>query len=122
MSGTLNEKSKNNKAILDAYKMPFPTPESRKGTLVFPHQITDAKPWLIKLESKLPLLANKPVEFIFGEKDPWFADSATIAKWRSFYPKGNVQILTDVNHYSQEDSPESFIYALRRILKEVNTK
>lgn len=120
MTSTLNEKSKNNKAITDAYKMPFPSIESRKGTLVFPHQITDAKPFLQKLETKLPLLADKPVEFIFGEKDPWFADAATIAKWRSFYPKGNIQILTDVNHYSQEDSPESFIYALRRMLKEIN--
>ena len=122
MTSVLNEKSKNNKAITDAYKMAFPTPISRKATLVFPHQITDAKPWLEKLEKRLPLLKDKPVEFIFGEKDPWFADAKTIAKWRSFYPKGNVQILTDVNHYSQEDSPESFIFALRRILKNIETK
>ncbi len=119
MSSILNEKSKNNKVITDAYKMPFPTPKSRKGTLVFPHQITDAKLWLDKLETKLPLLADKPVEFIFGEKDPWLSDPATIAKWRSFYPNGNVQILANVNHYTQEDSPESFVFSLRRIIKEI---
>lgn len=115
----LNEKSKNTKAIIDAYKMPFPTPQSRKGTLVFPQAITNVAPWLEKLETKLPLLADKPVEFIFGEKDPWFGTAENIEKWRSFYPKGNIQIITNANHYSQEDSPESFTFALRRMLKEL---
>ena len=122
MKGILNEKSKNNKKITDAYKMAFPTLESRKGTLVFPQAITDATPWLEELETKLPTLSDRPIEFIFGEKDPWFGTSEYIAKWRSFYPNANVQLLPNVNHYSQEDSPESFVFALRRIIKEVNIK
>lgn len=122
MTGILNEKSKNNKVITDAYKMAFPTPESRKGTLEFPQQITNATPWLEKLESKLPTLANKPVEFIFGEKDAWLGSPEYIAKWRSYYPNANVQLLANVNHYTQEDSPESFVFALRRMIKEINSK
>ena len=116
MPSILNETSKNNKKITDAYKMPFPTLKSRIPTLVFPQEITNATPWLNKLESKLPLLKDKPVEFIFGEKDPWFGTSQNVAKWRSIYPQGNVQLLTNVNHYSQEDSPESFVYALRKLI------
>lgn len=119
MLSILNEKSKNNKAITDAYIMPFPTPKSRKGTLVFPQAITDAAPWLEKIETKLSTLAGKPIEFIFGEKDPWFGTAENIAKWRSFYPSANVQLLSNVNHYSQEDAPESFVFAVERILKEI---
>ncbi|WP_331774451.1 alpha/beta fold hydrolase [Sulfurospirillum sp. 1612] len=122
LPSVLNETTKNNKAILDAYKMPFPTPKSRKGTLVFPQAITDAAPWLEQLEAKLPTLAHKPVEFIFGAKDPWFGTAKNIAKWRSFYPNGNLQLIADANHFSQEDSPESFVFALKRILKELKTK
>ena len=119
MPSILNEKSKNNKIITDAYKMPFPTLQSRKATLVFPKEITNAASWLNKLESKLPLLKGKPVEFIFGAKDPWFGTKENIEKWQSFYPNGNLQVITNANHYIQEDSPESFIFALRRLLKEI---
>jgi haloalkane dehalogenase len=118
MLGIINEESKNNKAVTDAYKMPFPTPESRIPTLVFPRQITDAAPLLEELESKLPLLADKPVEFIFGQKDPWFGSEENIKKWRSYYPNANLQILSNINHYAQEDAPDSFVFAIKRIINE----
>ncbi|WP_229130285.1 alpha/beta fold hydrolase [Ancylomarina sp. 16SWW S1-10-2] len=121
MLKNINEKSRNNKAITDAYEMALPTPASRKGTLVFPQQITLAESWLQDLEKRLPLLANKPVEFIFGEKNITLGNPETIAKWRSYYPNANVQLLPNANHFTQEDNPESFVFSLRRILNELES-
>ena len=117
MQSSLNEKSRNNKTITDAYAMPFPTKESRKGTAVFPQQITLASAWLQELEGKLNTIQDKPVEFIFGLKDDLVASKANQEKWRSYFPKAPVQLLPDAGHFTQEDSPESFAFSLRRLLK-----
>lgn len=121
MKENISEESKNNKAITDAYEMAFPTPESRKGTMIFPQQITLAEYWLEELEEKLPNLSTKPIELIFGEKDFACGAPDIIAKWRSYYPHANVQLLPDANHFTQEDSPESFVFSLERMLKKIET-
>ena len=117
MRGSIKKESSSNKAIMDAYEMPFPTKESRKGTAVFPQQITLASDWLGELESKLSTLQEKPVELIFGLKDDALASQDIQDKWRSYFPKAPVQLLPDAGHFTQEDSPESYVFSLRRLLK-----
>lgn len=116
----LSEKSRSNKAALQAYSRAFPTPESRRGCAEFPCQITLAGDWLEALEARLHKLADKPIELIFGRKDPLLGTASVIAKWRSHYPDANVQELSDAGHFTQEDSPESFILAVRSILKQIS--
>jgi len=120
MPSSLNKKSSSNKAITDAYAMPFPTKESRIGTAIFPQQITLASDWLEDLEGKLNTLQDKPVELIFGLKDDTVASQSIQDKWRSIFPKAPVQLLPEAGHFTQEDSPESFVFSLRRILKNIN--
>lgn len=122
MQKYINKKSARNKAITDAYAMPFPTPESRKGTAVFPQQIIIATPWLEKIESKLDTLSDKPIELIFGLKDEVLGTPDIQEKWRGFYPNAPVQLLPNANHFTQEDSPESFVFSLRRILKQLDSE
>jgi haloalkane dehalogenase len=117
MRGSIKKESSSNKAIMDAYEMPFPTKESRKGTAVFPQQITLASDWLGELESKLSTLQEKPVELIFGLKDDVVASQDIQDKWRSYFLKAPVQLLPDAGHFTQEDSPESYVFSLRRLLK-----
>jgi len=119
MQGSINEESRNNKAITDAYAMAFPTPESRKGTAVFPQQITIAAPWLDELEGRLNTLSDKPIELIFGLKDDVVASQNVRDKWRSHFPDAPVQLIPDAGHFTQEDSPESFVFSLRRMLKQI---
>ncbi|PQJ82061.1 alpha/beta fold hydrolase [Polaribacter glomeratus] len=122
MRGSINKKSSSNKAIMDAYEMPFPTKESRKGTAIFPQQITLATDWLVDLERKLNTLQDKQVEFIFGLKDVAVASQEIQDKWRSIFPNAPVELLPDAGHFTQEDSPESFVISLRRILKNIEVK
>ena len=122
MRGSINKKSSSNKAIMDAYEMPFPTKESRIGTAIFPQQITLATDWLVDLERKLNTLQDKKVEFIFGLKDVAVASQEIQDKWHSIFPNAPVQLLADAGHFTQEDSPESFVISLRRILKNIEVK
>lgn len=122
MQGSINEVSRSNKTITDAYAMAFPTPESRKGTAIFPQQVSLAGPWLEELEGKLNTLSDKPVELIFGLKDEVVASENIRKKWRSYFPDAPVQLLPDAGHFTQEDSPESFVFSLRRILKQIDSE
>ncbi|MCL7764576.1 alpha/beta fold hydrolase [Polaribacter sp. Z014] len=117
MQSSINTKSSSNKAITDAYAMAFPTKESRKGTAVFPAQITLAVDWLEDLEGNLNTLQKKQVELIFGLKDEAVASQNIQDKWRSIFPKAPVQLLPEAGHFTQEDSPESFVFSLRRMMK-----
>jgi len=121
MMGSINEQSRNNQAIADAYRMPFPTPESRRGTIAFPQQITLATSWLEELERRLDTLSSKPVEFIYGLKDDVVASKEIRDKWSSLFPNAPIQLIPDAGHFTQEDSPESFVFSLRRILKKVES-
>ena len=121
MQDTLGEDKKNNPAITDAYAMAFPTPESRRGTAEFPRQINAQASWLAELEGRLHTLADKPVEFIFGLKDFLLATPEVRARWKSHFPEAPVLLLEDANHFSQEDSPESYALSLRRIMAQVST-
>lgn len=101
---------------LAAYKAPFPTAESRKGTAVFPVQITKATPWLEDIRKHLHRLSETPAEFVFGLKD-LMTKPADIKKWTDILPHAGIQKVPHANHYTQEDTPESYIIALEKILK-----
>lgn len=114
----LAEKNKNNKTIREAYIAPFPTPESRMGTAVFPKQIVGATPWLIELEKRLHTLNDKPVELIFGLEDIG-TTRAEITKWLQHFPNANVQVALNAKHFTQEDCPEKYAVAVRNILSQL---
>lgn len=117
MPSNINLASGSNKAITDAYAHAFPTPESRRGTAVFPEQIVGAEEWVQNIEGRLKNLADKPVHMIFGMKDKAVATTDNIDRWRKHFPNADVLLLQDTGHFSQEDSPESFCFMLSKILK-----
>ncbi len=114
-SGIFHREAKT-KTILKAYTDPFPTPESRMGTYVFPRQIRKASPWLKTVEEKLKVLRDKPVEMVWAMRDPAFGKEYYIKKWKTFFPDAPVERVEDASHYLQEDCPERIISAVERIL------
>ena len=117
----LGVEAKKNPAILSAYVAPFPTPESRMGTAVFPREITGATPWLRELESELHRLAAKPVEFIFGLKDLGTRPS-DIAHWLRHFPEARVNKVPEANHFTQEDCPHQYVDSIRRLVRNLPSK
>jgi haloalkane dehalogenase len=113
---------KNASAVtLKAYADPFPTPESRKGPAIFPVQIVAATPWLEQIESRLSLLAGKPVEFIFGLKD-LLSTPSEIGKWLKHFPNAGVQKIEGANHFTQEDCPDNYVIAIKRIADKLDKR
>ena len=106
----------NREQVIESYIAPFPTPESRMGTAVFPKQINAAKPWLSEIEPRLSALSNKPMEFVFGLKDLGTL-SSDINRWLSHFPDAGVQKDAKANHFTQEDCPELYVKAVRNILR-----
>lgn len=106
---------KKNKDIVKAYVAPFPTRESREGIHLFAKNLIKSEDWLIELEKRLHTLANTPIELIFGSKD-LVSPPSTVERWINHFPNARVTKLPDANHFLQEECPEEYITALRRLL------
>jgi haloalkane dehalogenase len=106
-------------AVLKAYCDPFPTPESRQGTWVFPRSIRSESVWLQSTEAELPALQGKPVEMVWAMKDPAFGKERYIARWKSHFPNASVDRVEHAAHYLQEDCPDRVAEAIKSVLRRV---
>jgi len=107
--------------VLKAYTDPFPTRNSRMGTYVFPWAINNSDAWLASLEENLHLLANKPVELVIGLKDFIFSKDAVIERWQLHFPNAELDRISDVGHFLQEESPDRVAAAILRVLEQYET-
>jgi len=104
-----------------AYTDPFPTPESRIPTWIFPRQIRKAGSWLAEIESKLPLLSDLPAQILWGTKDRGFPP-ADVAKWQGYLKQQETELLSDASHFVQEDRPDRVAASVRRVLERTSGK
>ncbi len=51
------------------------------------------------------MLADKPVELIFGLKDPILGNQKNRSKWIFYDPHAGVQEVQEAGHFTQEDCP-----------------
>lgn len=102
--------------ILKAYTDPFPDPETRRGTYVFPREIRKSADWLRGIEERLPLLRETPVEMLWALKDFAFGSERYIKKWQGLLSWAKLTRLPDASHYLQEDCPEEIAAAVEKIL------
>lgn len=106
---------------LKAYTDPFPTPQRRLGTYVFPRAIRKSANWLRSVEERLSLLCDKPVEMVWAMKDPAFGKERYIERWFNHFPNVVVERVDDASHYLQEDCPERIAAAVGRLLNRGTT-
>jgi haloalkane dehalogenase len=100
-----------------AYTDPFPTPESRRPTWIFPKSIRKARPWLADIESRLPNLSDMPAQILWGlHDDPGFP-LKEMAKWQSYLKMHETETLEDASHSVQEDRPDRVTASIRRVLE-----
>ena len=94
-----------------AYASPFPTPESCRGALQFPRNITDPKTFEFfqELADKhdVEVLKTIPAMCIHGEEDRAMPARYTVFRFKSIWPNGPVVTLPGVGHFVQEDAPET---------------
>jgi haloalkane dehalogenase len=113
----LCHKEKVTESLKKAYTDPFPTPESRKPTWIFPRQIRKSRPWLAEMETQLPNLADLPAQILWGKYDDPGFPAAEMAKWQGYLQQHETEVLDDAGHSVQEDRPDRVAASIRRVLQ-----
>jgi haloalkane dehalogenase len=98
--------------VMNAYRGPFPDPDSRKPVHVFPHEILGSRPFLAEIEGRLPTLAGKPALIVWPTKDVAFRD-AELRRWEQLFPQHHTVKIEGAGHYVQEDAPDQIVQAIR---------
>lgn len=99
-------------AVMDAYRGPFPTPESRRPVHVFPREILRSRPLLADLERALPRLSDRPALLVWPTKDVAFRERE-LRRWEQVFPHHHTVMLEGAGHYIQEEAPEEIVEAIR---------
>jgi haloalkane dehalogenase len=99
-------------AVMDAYRGPFPDPESRRPVHVFPGEILRSRPFLAEIERGLPELRVRPALIVWPTKDVAFREPER-RRWEEVFPNHETRILEGAGHYIQEDAPEEIVSAIR---------
>jgi haloalkane dehalogenase len=98
--------------VMNAYRGPFPTPESRVPVHVFPREILRSRPWLAEIDRSLPMLRDRPALLVWPTKDVAFREPER-RRWESQFPDHRTVMLEGAGHYIQEDAPEQIVAAIR---------
>jgi haloalkane dehalogenase len=99
-------------AVMDAYRGPFPTPESRRPLHVFPREILASRPFLAELEGGLGALRDRRALLVWPTKDIAFREPER-KRWEEVFPNHETVMLEGAGHYIQEDAAEEIIAAIR---------
>jgi haloalkane dehalogenase len=99
-------------AVMNAYRGPFPTPESREPVHVFPREILGSRPFLGEIERRLPTLAAKPALITWPTKDVAFREPER-RRWEDLFPQHHTVLIEGAGHYVQEDAADEIVRAIR---------
>jgi len=99
-------------AVMDAYRGPFPTPESRRPLHVFPREILASRPFLSEIEGGLGALRDRRALLVWPTKDIAFREPER-KRWEEVFPNHETVMLEGAGHYIQEDAAEEIIAAIR---------
>jgi haloalkane dehalogenase len=105
---------------MEAYRAPFPTPESRLPTLVFPRELPiDGEPADVVeiVEAYGRWLAYTPIPKLFVAADPGSLLIGRAADFARTFPNQR-EVTVKGLHYIQEDSPDEIAEALRTFIEE----
>ncbi|MFD1937601.1 MULTISPECIES: haloalkane dehalogenase [Nonomuraea] len=105
-------------AEMDAYRAPFPTPESRIPTLVFPRELPiDGTPEDVAaiVEAYGRWLAESPLPKLLISAEPGALLVGRALEFARTWPNQQ-EVTVSGSHYIQEDSPEEIGIALREFV------
>ena len=93
------------------YRAPFPTPDARMPTYVFPREILASRKFLAEVEAGLPRLAHLPTLLAWGGKDVAFR-AAERRRFEAVFPHHHTVVFEQARHYLHEDVPEELAAAI----------
>jgi haloalkane dehalogenase len=99
-------------AVMEAYRGPFPDPESRRPVHVFPREILGSRPFLGEVERGLAALRDCPALIVWPTNDVAFREPER-RRWEELFPQHETRLLEGAGHYIQEDASEEIVAAIR---------
>ncbi|HZA09422.1 alpha/beta fold hydrolase [Mycobacterium sp.] len=99
-------------AVMNAYRGPFPTPESRRPVAVFPREILGSRAFLAEVAEALPKLSDRPALVCWPTKDVAFREPHR-KRWEALFPNHRTVLLEGAGHYMQEDAASEIVAAIR---------
>ena len=120
LRGTTYHSEQLTKIVMEAYRAPYPTPESRLALLCWsrdiPVQETDVSYAEMKqIEQGLSQFSRIPILLVWGMKDPVLSASV-LHRWQQLYPHATTHELEDASHFLQEDAPERIVQWIEAFL------
>lgn len=111
--GTTHHPEKLTKIVMDAYRAPYPTPESRLALLCWTRDIpvSGSDPSyaeMKRIEDGLSQFAKIPALLIWGMRDPVLQESV-LRIWQRVFPQAVTREIEDASHFLQEDAPERIV-------------
>jgi haloalkane dehalogenase len=97
--------------VMDHYRGPFPTPESRGPVHVFPRAIIGETPWLGEVERGLSSLDDRPALIMWPTRDQAFGTRER-ERWEATFADRRTVTLEGAGHYIGEDAPHEIVAAL----------
>ena len=121
LRGTTYHSEQLTKIVMEAYRAPYPTPESRLALLCWsrdiPVQETDVSYAEMKqIEQGLSQFSRIPILLVWGMKDPVLSVSV-LHRWQQLYPHATTHELEDASHFLQEDAPERIVQWIEAFLE-----
>jgi haloalkane dehalogenase len=98
--------------VMEHYRRPFPTPESRVPMHVFPRAIVGETAWLREVEKGLGSLDDRPALIVWPTEDQAFRE-AERNRWEATFVDHRTVTLDGAGHYIGEDAPQEIVTALR---------
>lgn len=102
-------------AVMNAYRGPFPTPESRRPVYVFPREILGSRAFLAGVAADLRHVSGCPALLCWPTKDVAFREPER-KRWEELFPDHRTVMLRGAGHYIQEDAWEEIVAAIRQFV------
>jgi len=107
--------------VLQAYRAPFPTPESRTALLCWSRDIpvseTDPSyPDMERIEAGLSVFRRTPTLLVWGMRDPVLTP-AVLKRWQDVFPDATTCEIGEASHFLQEDATEQVVECTKEFLR-----
>ena len=99
-------------SVMNAYRGPFPTPESRRPMQVFPREILGSRAFLADIAAGIAGVCDRPALICWPTYDFAFREQER-KRWEELFRDHRTVILHGAGHYIQEDAAPEIIAAIR---------
>lgn len=119
--GTTHHPENLDKVVMDAYRAPFPTRESRLALLCWSRDIPMSErdfsfAEMRLIENGLAQFGMTPTLLLWGMRDPVLTESV-LRVWQQKFPHATTRQIEDASHFLQEDAPEMILDCIEEFLQ-----